>query len=57
MKDGFIKYSGEILEINLSEWILRNSAPKMGELTVATPSGIIIIIIIYIFILLLLLLK
>ena len=37
--DGFVKYTGEILEMNLSEWVLRNSAPAMGELTVASSKG------------------
>jgi hypothetical protein len=37
--DGFVKYSGEILEMNLSEWVLRNSAPAMGELTVSSSKG------------------
>lgn len=37
--EGFLRYSGEILEINLSEWVLRNSSPTMDELTVATPTG------------------
>ena len=37
--DGFVKYNGEILEMNLSEWVLRNSAPAMGELTVASSKG------------------
>lgn len=38
--EGIIKYSGEILELNLSEWVLRNSSPAMGELTLASSSGI-----------------
>ena len=42
--DGFVKYSGEILEMNLSEWVLRNSAPAMGELTVASSKGTILYI-------------
>ena len=37
--DGMHKYSGEILEMNLSEWVLRNSSPAMGELNLSTPSG------------------
>lgn len=37
--EGFIKYTGEVLELNLSEWVLRNSSPSMGELTVTTHSG------------------
>ena len=37
--DGFMKYTGEILEMNLAEWVLRNSAPGFGELTVSTPNG------------------
>lgn len=38
--EGFTKYTGEILELNLADWVLRNSAPPMGELTVATSAGI-----------------
>ena len=38
--EGIIKYSGEILELNLSEWVLRNSSPAMGELNLASSSGI-----------------
>ncbi len=41
--EGFLRYTGEILEMNLSEWVLRNSAPGMGELTVATSAGKLII--------------
>mmetsp|Transcript_27075 Transcript_27075/g.45348 ORF Transcript_27075/g.45348 Transcript_27075/m.45348 type:complete len:673 (+) Transcript_27075:61-2079(+) len=37
--EGMLKYNGEILEMNLSEWVLRNSAPGMDELTVATTAG------------------
>eukprot|EP01038_Epipyxis_sp_PR26KG_P004202 gene4202-5975_t len=37
--DGFIKYNGEILEINLSDWILRNFSPETAELTISTPNG------------------
>lgn len=36
---GFLKYSGEILEMNLADWVLKNSAPPMGELSVNTPAG------------------
>ena len=39
--EGMLKYSGEILELNLSEWVLRNSSPSMGELTIATTAGMI----------------
>lgn len=38
-EEGLLPYQGEILENNLSEWVLRNSAPSMGELTFAQPSG------------------
>lgn len=34
-----LRYTGEVLELNLSEWVLRNSAPPMGELTLATAAG------------------
>lgn len=37
--EGFMKYTGEILEMNLAEWVLRNSAPGLGELSVTSPSG------------------
>jgi hypothetical protein len=37
--EGFVKYQGEILDINLSEWVLRNSAPTMDELTLRTSQG------------------
>lgn len=37
--EGFLQYPGEILEKNLSGWILRNSAPSMGELTITTAAG------------------
>ena len=37
--DGLIKYTGEMLELHLSEWVLRNSSPSMGELTIATSTG------------------
>ena len=38
-EEGLLPYQGEILEMNLSEWVLRNSAPSMGELTFAQPAG------------------
>ena len=38
-EEGLLPYQGEILELNLSEWVLRNSAPAMGELTFAQPAG------------------
>lgn len=37
--EGIQKYSGEILELNLAEWVLRNSAPAMGELTLSSTTG------------------
>lgn len=37
--EGVQRYTGEILEMNLSEWVLKHSAPEMGELTLDTPSG------------------
>ncbi len=37
--EGILKYTGEILELNLSEWVLRNSSPSMGELDVSTTQG------------------
>ena len=36
---GLIPYNGEILNWNLAEWVLRNSAPTMGELSLLVPSG------------------
>ena len=41
-EEGLLPYQGEILEMNLSEWVLRNSAPAMGELTFAQPAGTIL---------------
>jgi hypothetical protein len=38
-EEGILKYAGEILELNLSEWVLKNSSPAMGELTVDTTAG------------------
>jgi hypothetical protein len=46
-EEGLLPYQGEILEMNLSEWVLRNSAPAMGELTFAQPAGTILCIGIY----------
>jgi hypothetical protein len=37
---GFIKYTGEILEMNLAEWVLRNSAPAMAELSLTSSAGL-----------------
>lgn len=37
--EGILRYSGEILELNLSEWVLRFSSPAMGELSVDTTQG------------------
>ncbi|KAJ1430041.1 hypothetical protein B484DRAFT_449113 [Ochromonadaceae sp. CCMP2298] len=37
--EDMVKYTGEILELNLSEWVLRNSAPSMGELSISTTAG------------------
>lgn len=39
-EEGYVKYTGEIIEMSLSEWVLRNSSPVMGELTLSTPEGI-----------------
>ena len=36
---GMLRYSGEILELNLSEWVLRNSSPSMGELSITSSAG------------------
>ena len=38
-EEGLLPYQGEILEMNLTEWVLRNSAPAMGELTFSQPAG------------------
>jgi hypothetical protein len=38
-EEGILRYAGEILEHNLSEWVLKNSSPAMGELTVDTTAG------------------
>jgi hypothetical protein len=38
-EEGILKYVGEILELNLSEWVLKNSSPAMGELTVSNSAG------------------
>eukprot|EP01039_Chlorochromonas_danica_P001573 gene1573-1718_t len=37
--DGLLRYSGEILEMSISEWVLRNSSPEMGELSVSNSAG------------------
>jgi hypothetical protein len=37
--EGVQRYTGEILELNLSEWILKHSSPGMGELTLNSASG------------------
>lgn len=37
--EGLLQYTGELLEMNLSEWILRNNSPAMGELSLATSTG------------------
>jgi len=39
--EGILRYSGEILELNLSEWVLRFSSPAMGELNVDTTQGMV----------------
>lgn len=38
--EGILRYSGEILELNLSEWVLRFSSPAMGELSVDSTQGL-----------------
>ena len=38
-ENGLIQYNGVILEMNLSEWVLRNSSPRMNELSFATSKG------------------
>jgi len=35
----FVHFSGDILEQGLAEWVLRHSAPAIGELTLASPGG------------------
>jgi hypothetical protein len=37
--EGVQRYTGEILELNLSEWVLKHSSPGMGELTLNSASG------------------
>jgi protein disulfide isomerase len=37
--DGMRQYSGEMLEMNLSEWILKHSAPRCAELSVSSQAG------------------
>lgn len=37
--NGLIQYQGEILEISLCEWILKNSRPIFGELTFSSVLG------------------
>lgn len=34
-----LQYSGEILEIKLSDWVLKNSSPSMSELTLSSSAG------------------
>lgn len=36
---GMLKYTGEILEIRLVEWILRSSPPEVGELSFSNSAG------------------
>ncbi len=38
-KESLVQYKGEILERNLSEWLLRLSSPDLGELTLADGTG------------------
>jgi hypothetical protein len=37
--DGLARYTGPLVETSLTDWILRNVAPAMDELTLQTPSG------------------
>lgn len=38
-RDSLVPYTGDILEVNLSEWVLRNASPKMGRLHLTSPAG------------------
>jgi hypothetical protein len=42
-EEGFLRYNGEIVEFQLSQWILRYSLPGFDELTLATTKGLFII--------------
>ena len=37
--EGLIEYQGEMLEMNLSQWVLKNTSPDVNELTVANVNG------------------
>ena len=37
--DGLLPYSGEFIESKLVEWILRNAAPVLGELSFTSTAG------------------
>ena len=37
--EGLLEYRGEILEMNLSQWVLKNSSPGVNELSIATANG------------------
>jgi hypothetical protein len=37
--ENYLRYYGEILEMNLSEWVLRNSPPAFQELSISSPHG------------------
>jgi hypothetical protein len=37
--DGFIKYTGALLEQRVVDWVLRQSEPAMSELSVSTKQG------------------
>jgi hypothetical protein len=39
-EDGYLRFSGELLESSLSEWVLRNSPPGFQELSLSVPNGI-----------------
>ncbi len=38
-KGALVPYDGDILELNLSEWVLRNSSPRMGRLWMGSNEG------------------
>jgi hypothetical protein len=39
-EDGYLRFSGELLESSLSEWVLRNSPPGFQELSLSVPNGL-----------------
>ena len=34
-----LEYQGEILDMNLGQWVLKNTSPGVSELSIASPNG------------------